>query len=106
MLPALEELVLVGNPMQEKYEKEHGGVLGWAEKVLQVLPNLRRLDGIASVAWRLKIVEGNEKELRELFDRIDADGSGDLDMHEVTHSHSLPSLFGCACQLSHRNFLC
>lgn len=83
VLPKLEELVLVGNPVQTTFEHEHGGPLVWAESVLGLLPNLRRYDGIAAVAWRQKIVEGNEEQLRALFDLIDADGSGDLDLQEV-----------------------
>ena len=53
-----------------------GGPTRWAEKALAVLPNLRRLDGIAAVSWRTKITEGNEVQLKELFDKMDADGSG------------------------------
>ena len=53
-----------------------GGPTRWGEKALAVLPNLRRLDGIAAVSWRTKITEGNEVQLRELFDKMDADGSG------------------------------
>ena len=82
MLPALEELVLYGNPLHKKIDAEYGPC-GYAEKILAILPNLRRLDGIAAVQWRTKITEGNERELRELFDKMDADGSGDLDLAEV-----------------------
>ena len=53
-----------------------GGPTRWGEKALAVLPNLRRLDGIAAVSWRTKITEGNEVQLKELFDKMDADGSG------------------------------
>jgi len=82
MLPALEELVLYGNPLHKKIDAEYGPC-GYAEKILAILPNLRRLDGIAAVQWRTKITEGNERELRELFDKMDTDGSGDLDLAEV-----------------------
>merc|ERR1711865_959797 len=78
VLPALEELVLYGNPMQKKIEDESGAAQ-WAEKALSVLPNLRRLDGIAAVSWRTKITEGNEVQLKELFQKMDADGSGKLE---------------------------
>jgi len=82
MLPSLEELVLYGNPLQQNISKEFGD-LAYAEKILGVLPNLRRLDGVAAVQWRTRITEGNEKELRDLFDKMDTDGSGDLDLAEV-----------------------
>jgi len=81
-LPSLEELVLYGNPLQKKIESEEGAT-AWAEKVLAVLPNLRRLDGVAAVQWRTKITEGNDIQLKELFDKMDADGSGDLTLAEV-----------------------
>lgn len=82
VLPSLEALVLYGNPLQQKMEAE-GGASSWAEKTLAILPNLRRLDGVAAVSWRMKITEGNEVQLKELFDKMDADGSGDLDLKEV-----------------------
>jgi len=63
-----------------------GGPTRWGEKALAVLPNLRRLDGIAAVSWRTKITEGNEVQLRELFDKMDADGSGGLDLNEVRNA--------------------
>jgi len=85
VLPSLEELVLHGNPLQAKMEAE-GGPTRWGEKALAVLPNLRRLDGIAAVSWRTKITEGNEVQLRELFDKMDADGSGGLDLNEVRNA--------------------
>merc|ERR1712166_1498240 len=85
VLPSLEELVLHGNPLQAKIEAD-GGPTRWGEKALAVLPNLRRLDGIAAVSWRTKITEGNEVQLRELFDKMDADGSGGLDLNEVRNA--------------------
>ena len=42
-----------------------------------------RLDGIAAVDWRTRIVEGDGLRLRQLFEQIDADGSGDLDTKEM-----------------------
>ena len=74
-LPSLEEVVLHGNPLQKKIE-DQSGEAGWGEKALAILPNLRRLDGIAAVSWRTKITAGNELVLKELFDKMDADGSG------------------------------
>jgi len=81
-LPNLQELVLYGNPLHRSFvEKE--GELAWAQHVMEVLPNLRKLDGISCVEWRTKLNEGNEKELREIFEKMDTDGSGDVDLNEM-----------------------
>merc|ERR1711865_1129903 len=78
----LEEVVLFGNPL-------HMGIIGkdgelaWADQVLTALPTLKKLDGIAAVDWRNKMDSGNEKELRDVFQLIDADGGGTLDQDEL-----------------------
>merc|ERR1712153_58939 len=78
----LEELVLFGNPL-------HMGIIGkdgelaWADQVLTALPTLKKLDGISAVDWRNKMDSGNEKELRDVFQLIDADGGGTLDQDEL-----------------------
>lgn len=82
VLPALEEFVFFGNPWERKISSEDNPLV-YAEKTLGLLPNLRRLDGIAAVQWRTKITEGNEVELRSLFEQMDADGSGDLSLQEI-----------------------
>merc|ERR1712086_31925 len=78
----LEEVVLFGNPL-------HMGIIGkdgelaWADQVLTALPTLKKLDGISAVDWRNKMESGNEKELRDVFQLIDADGGGTLDQDEL-----------------------
>eukprot|EP00658_Telonema_sp_P-2_P016609 TRINITY_DN16447_c0_g1_i5.p1 TRINITY_DN16447_c0_g1~~TRINITY_DN16447_c0_g1_i5.p1 ORF type:complete len:238 (-),score=92.31 TRINITY_DN16447_c0_g1_i5:63-776(-) len=57
VLPALEELVIHGNPLQVRSEKEEGPLV-LQEKILDMLPSLRRLDGIAAIQWRTKMAEG------------------------------------------------
>lgn len=80
-LPQLEELVLFGNPIHNQIIQDTD--LAWPTAILKLLPELKRLDGISTIEWKLKISEGNEKPLRMLFEKIDADGSGDLDMSEM-----------------------
>merc|ERR1711977_70352 len=80
-MPALENVVLYGNPLHKKIIDD--GDLAWPEKMLKTLPNIKKLDGIAVIQWKLMISEGNEKQLRWLFDQIDADKSGDLDLQEM-----------------------
>merc|ERR1712178_168655 len=81
-LPNLEELVFFGNPLQKAIvDKE--GELGWPKYVLTVLPNLRKLDGITMVEWQQKMSGGNGAELKELFDKIDADGNGEVSVKEL-----------------------
>jgi len=80
-LPALESVVLYGNPIHKKIIDD--GDLAWPSKMLKALPNIKKLDGIAVIQWKLMISEGNDKQLRWLFDQIDADKSGDLDIQEM-----------------------
>lgn len=80
-IETLEEIVLYGNPIHKKIIDD--GELAWPTAILKVLPNLKRLDGISCVEWKMKISEGNDKELKQLFDAIDTDGSGDLDLGEI-----------------------
>jgi len=80
-LPALESVVLYGNPIHKKIIED--GDLAWPTKILKTLPNIKKLDGIATIEWKVKISEGNEKQLRWLFEQIDTDGSGDLDLQEM-----------------------
>jgi len=80
-LPELEELVLYGNPIHTKIIDD--GELAWPAAVLKQLPNLKKLDGISVIEWKVKMSEGNEKQLKWLFEKIDADGSGDLSIGEM-----------------------
>lgn len=80
-LPALEEIVLYGNPIHQKIIED--GDLAWPTAIIKALPNLKKLDGTAIIEWKVKISEGNEKQLRWLFDKIDADKSGDLSIGEM-----------------------
>jgi len=84
-LPCLEELVFFGNPIHRNMvEKE--GELAWPLFVKEKLPNLRKLDGITMVEWNSKLNAGNKDELREVFDKIDTDQSGTLDMKEMKNA--------------------
>lgn len=81
-VPELEELVLFGNPFHmNAVQKE--GELAYADQVMKILPNLKKLDGISCIEWRQKMECGNEKQLREVFMKIDADGGGTLDQDEL-----------------------
>lgn len=81
-LPCLEEVVFYGNPIHKEIHAAEGE-LGWPEYLLTILPDLRKIDGITSVEWRQKMNQGNEDELREIFDKMDLDGSGDVDLKEM-----------------------
>merc|ERR1712159_899363 len=48
-----------------------------------MLPNIKKLDGGATIEWQQKVSSGNEKQLREVFQMIDADGGGTLDQDEL-----------------------
>jgi len=81
-LPCLEELVFFGNPIHRNiHDKE--GELAWPQFVKSKLPDLRKLDGISMVEWNMRMNAGNKDELREVFDKIDTDQSGSLDMKEM-----------------------
>merc|ERR1711934_92192 len=81
-LPELEELVLYGNPFHTNLVAKDGE-MAYAEKVLQILPSLTKLDGISKIEWEDKMNSGNEKQLREVFMKVDADGGGTLDQDEL-----------------------
>lgn len=82
-LPCLEELVFFGNPIHRNMS-DAGGDLAWPRYVLSVLPNLRKLDGISTVEWNQKLSgKGNEAEMKEVFDKMDKDGSGTISVSEM-----------------------
>jgi hypothetical protein len=55
-VPKLEELVMYGNPLHSKIVED--GDLQWPLAVLKILPNLKKLDGISTIEWKVKISEG------------------------------------------------
>jgi len=81
-LPKLEEIVFYGNPIHRGIADKEGELV-WAQWVMEILPDLRKLDGISTVEWRAKLSEGNEAELQEIFEKMDADGSGDVTIAEM-----------------------
>jgi len=81
-LPKLEEIVFYGNPIHRSIADKEGE-LEWARYVMEILPDLRKLDGITTVEWRGKLSEGNETQLKEIFDKMDVDGSGDVSIAEM-----------------------
>jgi len=81
-VPDLEELVLYGNPFHMKI-KETEGDLAYAAQVMQILPGLKKLDGVSTIEWQDRMSTGNEKQLREVFMQIDSDGGGTLDPDEL-----------------------
>merc|ERR1711959_87034 len=64
-LPALEDIVLYGNPIHTKIIDD--GDLAWPKAVIPLLPNMKKLDGTTVIEWKVKIAEGNEKQLKWLF---------------------------------------
>jgi len=74
--------VFYGNPLHKSIV-DKDGELGWPAYVLTVLPNLRKLDGITMVEWQQKLSGGNGAELKELFDKIDTDGNGEVSVKEL-----------------------
>merc|ERR1711988_704993 len=52
-LPDLEELVLFGNPYHQNMVAKEGE-LAYAAQVLEILPNLKKLDGISAIEWNQK----------------------------------------------------
>lgn len=81
-LPKLEEIVFYGNPIH-KGIADKDGELEWAKYVMEILPDLRKLDGITCVEWKTKASEGNSTQLEEIFNKMDADGSGDVTISEM-----------------------
>ena len=61
-------------------------------KMLEILPKLKKLDGISVIEWKQRINSGNEKQLREVFQKIDADGGGTLDQDELKFAVKDPSI--------------
>lgn len=80
-MQSLEELVLYGNPLHASIIQD--GDLQWPITILKILPNIKKLDGISVIEWKVKISEGNEKQLKWLFEKIDADSSGDISIGEM-----------------------
>jgi len=89
--PDLEELVLFGNPVHSGIVSSDGE-LAYAQKIMEKLPNLKKLDGISVIEWKQKMETGNEKQLREVFQKIDADGGGTLDQDELRASVKDPEV--------------
>merc|ERR1711934_935284 len=81
-VPDLEELVVYGNPVHWNMVAKDGE-LAYAAAVMEILPNLKKLDGVSCIEWRDRMNTGNEKQLREVFLKIDADGGGTLDQDEL-----------------------
>lgn len=81
-LPGLEEVVFFGNPIHKSIA-EKDGELAWASYMMEILPELRKLDGISCVEWRQKLNEGNEAQLKEIFEKMDVDSSGDVTITEM-----------------------
>jgi dynein light chain 1 len=80
--PKLEELVMYGNPIHKNIV-DKDGELGWPKYVQEKLPGLRKLDGITMVEWNQKMQSGNAMQLKEMFERMDADGNGTLSVKEL-----------------------
>jgi len=80
--PSIEEVVFYGNPLHRDIQAKSGD-LAWPAFVMELLPNLRKIDGITCVEWRTRMNEGNEAQLREIFDKMDTDNSGDVDLKEM-----------------------
>jgi len=81
-VPDLEELVVYGNPVHWNIVAKDGE-LSYASQIMEVLPNLKKLDGVSCIEWKDRMNTGNEKQLREVFLKIDADGGGTLDQDEL-----------------------
>ena len=81
-LPGLEEVVFFGNPLHKDISAKEGE-LAWASFMMEILPELRKLDGISCVEWRQKLNEGNEAQLKEIFEKMDVDSSGDVTITEM-----------------------
>jgi len=83
--PQLEELVFFGNPIHRNMvDKDPEGELAWPRYVLTVLPNLRKLDGTSVVEWQQMLNgTGNENKLKEVFDKMDKDGSQTISVPEM-----------------------
>merc|ERR1712054_748279 len=90
-LPELEEIVLFGNPFHTTMVAKEGE-LAYANAVLSMLPNIKKLDGVATIEWQQKMSSGNEKQLREVFQKIDADGGGTLDQDELRAAEKDPEI--------------
>lgn len=79
-LPLIAEVVLKGNPIMLECKD---GTIGYAKLVLNLLPHLQKLDGIATARWRHKIDEHHSAKLKNLFDRMDLDRSGSISAPEM-----------------------
>jgi Ca2+-binding EF-hand superfamily protein len=61
-------------------------------QVMAILPTLKKLDGVSCIEWNTRMNSGNESELREVCNRIDADGGGTLDQDELRASVKDPEI--------------
>ena len=61
-IESLEEVVLYGNPIHQKIVDD--GDLAWPSQIIKILPNLKKLDGISVVEWKVKISEGKSPSFR------------------------------------------
>jgi Leucine-rich repeat (LRR) protein len=82
-LPLFEELVLKGNPLQQTFKE---GLMAYAKRALQLLPYLKKLDGLSVEYWRAMIDQHQVAKLRGLFDRIDLDKGGSVTCAELSRT--------------------
>eukprot|EP00658_Telonema_sp_P-2_P061805 TRINITY_DN5046_c0_g1_i2.p1 TRINITY_DN5046_c0_g1~~TRINITY_DN5046_c0_g1_i2.p1 ORF type:complete len:137 (+),score=42.72 TRINITY_DN5046_c0_g1_i2:329-739(+) len=58
----------------------------------QLLPQLKKFDGVTAVEWKSRREVGNEHQLRKVFKLIDTDGGGSLSQDELRASMKDPKI--------------